>query len=205
MQDFLKFMPRMEELNQQAQDRAMSSSDEPQRGLAKKRKSFASHILNEDSSNSNTDSAFVNTQQHILQKRLRQSRMLSTSSADKTISRPVTKRDSFFGGNQAVFETGRTVFFPRVDSSSSITSKVMMNKQEGGKLNFGRQSNMPTSSDTDYGSKRVKFDRNLAEQNHIQTVESVRIRDQIASRLHSAFSHGLSKTRLMSRGIQQQT
>ena len=52
----------MEELNERAQDKGVSSSDnEPQRGLARGKKNFANHILNEDSSNSNTDSAFINT------------------------------------------------------------------------------------------------------------------------------------------------
>ena len=102
-----------------------------------------------------------------MRKRLKHVQLPSTSSAGKTVSKPLTKRDSFFGGNQAVFETGRTVMFPRVDSSSSISSRVMMSKQDGGKVAFGRQSNLPTSSDTDYGSKRVKFDRGANEHNHV--------------------------------------
>ena len=54
MQDFLKFMPRMEELHEQQQERDHSSSEnEPQRGLARGPKKFANHILNEDSSTSN--------------------------------------------------------------------------------------------------------------------------------------------------------
>ena len=46
MQDFLKFMPRMEELNQQAQGTGLSSSgEEQQRGLARKKKHFDYTIL----------------------------------------------------------------------------------------------------------------------------------------------------------------
>ena len=56
MQDFLHSMSRMDELNKQAQE-ATSSGDEPQRGTARDKNNFSNHILNEDSSTSNPDSA----------------------------------------------------------------------------------------------------------------------------------------------------
>ena len=138
-------MPRMEELNQHAQERGSSSDNEPQRGLARGQKNFANHILNEDSSTSNQDSPAFKTQQYQVRKSL--SKKLSAMNSKSKLGK---KSDSFFGWNQAVFETGRSVYFPKVDSAVSFNSQAM------------KQANttQQMSSDTDFGSKRVKFEFN---------------------------------------------
>ena len=73
------------------------------------------------------------------------------------------KQDSFYGNNQAVFELGRTSYFPRVDSNSSMNGEALKKgmAEENVRIPVPDAGLSSDAFESDFGSKRVKFEQNL--------------------------------------------
>ena len=101
--------------------------------------------------------------QHQYLKLLKGSKTTTSSKRVPRAMRKADKQDSFYGNNQAVFELGRTSYFPRVESNSSLNGEVLKKGMAEEKVRIPVPDAGLSSDalDSENGSKRVKFEQNL--------------------------------------------